>query len=67
MEDLSDRECERFMAENVAGKWFCGLPSLELHMKEHFLNKINVSVIGVPSKTRYLNFCMLSLLIVGVC
>jgi IS5 family transposase len=24
MEDLSDREFERFMAENIAGKWFCG-------------------------------------------
>ena len=24
MEDLSDRECERFLAENNAGKWFCG-------------------------------------------
>jgi len=24
MEDLSDREFERFMSENIAGKWFCG-------------------------------------------
>jgi IS5 family transposase len=24
MEDLSDREMERFIAENLAGKWFCG-------------------------------------------
>ena len=24
MEDLSDREFERFIAENIAGKWFCG-------------------------------------------
>jgi len=24
MEDLSDREFERFMGENVAAKWFCG-------------------------------------------
>lgn len=24
MEDLSDRELERFLRENVAGKWFCG-------------------------------------------
>ena len=24
MEDLSDREFERFISENVAGKWFCG-------------------------------------------
>lgn len=24
MEDLSDREMERFLSENVAGKWFCG-------------------------------------------
>ena len=24
MEDISDRELERFMAENVAAKWFCG-------------------------------------------
>lgn len=23
MEDLSDRECERFLRENNAGKWFC--------------------------------------------
>jgi len=25
MEDLSDRELERFLQENTAGKWFCGL------------------------------------------
>ena len=24
MEDLSDREFERFLAENNAAKWFCG-------------------------------------------
>jgi IS5 family transposase len=24
LEDLSDREMERFMQENIAGKWFCG-------------------------------------------
>ena len=24
MEDLSDREFERYLAENIAGKWFCG-------------------------------------------
>jgi len=24
MEDLSDREFERFISENVSGKWFCG-------------------------------------------
>lgn len=24
MEDLSDRELERFLSENVSGKWFCG-------------------------------------------
>ena len=24
MEDLSDRELERFLQENTAGKWFCG-------------------------------------------
>ena len=24
MEDLSDRECELFLQENVAAKWFCG-------------------------------------------
>lgn len=29
MEDLSDREFERFMAENVAGKWFCGFGLME--------------------------------------
>jgi len=29
MEDLSDREFERFMGENVAGKWFCGFGLLE--------------------------------------
>jgi IS5 family transposase len=29
MEDLSDREFERFIAENVAGKWFCGFGLLE--------------------------------------
>ena len=25
MEDLSDRECELFLQENVEAKWFCGL------------------------------------------
>ena len=29
MEDLSDREFERFIAENNAGKWFCGFALLE--------------------------------------
>jgi len=29
MEDLSDREFERFIGENVAGKWFCGFGLLE--------------------------------------
>jgi IS5 family transposase len=29
MEDLSDREFERFISENVAGKWFCGFTLLE--------------------------------------
>lgn len=29
MEDLSDREFERFLAENTAGKWFCGFTLLE--------------------------------------
>ena len=24
MEDLSDRELEKFLQENTAGKWFCG-------------------------------------------
>jgi len=29
MEDLSDREFERFISENIAGKWFCGFGILE--------------------------------------
>ena len=29
MEDLSDREFERFIAENTAAKWFCGFQLLE--------------------------------------
>jgi len=29
MEDLSDREFERFIAENTAAKWFCGFSLLE--------------------------------------
>ena len=29
MEDLSDREFERFIAENIAGKWFCGFGLME--------------------------------------
>jgi len=29
MEDLSDREFERFIAENNSGKWFCGFSLLE--------------------------------------
>ena len=24
MEDLSDRECEQFLLENLSAKWFCG-------------------------------------------
>jgi len=24
MEDLSDRELEKFLQENIAGRWFCG-------------------------------------------
>lgn len=29
MEDLSDRELERFLQENMAGKWFCGFNLME--------------------------------------
>lgn len=29
MEDLSDRECERFLRENLAGKWLCGFELTE--------------------------------------
>jgi IS5 family transposase len=29
MEDLSDREFERLIAENTAGKWFCGFKLME--------------------------------------
>ena len=29
MEDLSDRELERFLQENNAGKWFCGFELCE--------------------------------------
>lgn len=29
MEDVSDREFERFIAENIAGKWFCGFSLAE--------------------------------------
>jgi hypothetical protein len=29
MEDLSDREMERFIAENNAGKWFCNFTITE--------------------------------------
>ncbi len=29
MEDLSDRELERFLQENTAGKWFCGFGLVE--------------------------------------
>ena len=29
MEDLSDREFERFLSENIAGKWFCGFGLME--------------------------------------
>lgn len=29
MEDLSDRELERFLQENTAGKWFCGFSLVE--------------------------------------
>mgnify|MGYP003391042256 CR=1 FL=1 len=29
MEDLSDRELERFLQENTAGKWFCGFDIVE--------------------------------------
>jgi len=29
MEDLSDREFERFISENIAGRWFCGFALLE--------------------------------------
>ena len=34
MEDLSDRELERFLQENLAGKYFCGF-SLEDDTADH--------------------------------
>ena len=34
MEDLSDRELERFLQENLAGKYFCGF-SLEDDTPDH--------------------------------
>lgn len=30
MEDLSDRELERYLQENTAGKWFCGFDLMDL-------------------------------------
>ena len=30
MEDLSDRECERFLKENLSGKWLCGFGLSEI-------------------------------------
>ena len=29
MEDLSDRELERYLEANLAAKWFCGIPVSE--------------------------------------
>lgn len=29
LEDLSDRELERYLQENTAGKWFCGFELTE--------------------------------------
>ena len=34
MEDLSDREMERYLSENLAGKWFCGI-GLEQGCPDH--------------------------------
>ena len=29
MEDLSDRELEKYLSENTSGKWFCGFSLME--------------------------------------
>ena len=36
MEDLSDRELQKFLEENTSAKWFCGF-TLNAHTPEHTL------------------------------
>jgi IS5 family transposase len=66
MEDLSDREFERFIAENIAGKWFCGFglcektPDFTTVCK--FRNLIGTSKIGklfheVKRQLQAKNYC----------
>ena len=39
MENLSDRELERFLQENTAGKWFCGFGLLETTLDHTVLTR----------------------------
>lgn len=54
MEDLSDREFERFIAENVAGKWFCGFGLLEKTPDFTTICKFR-NVVGTKQMSRIFN------------
>jgi IS5 family transposase len=54
MEDLSDREMERFLSENTSAKWFCGFALLEKTPDYTTFCKFR-ALIGVKNMARFFN------------
>ena len=54
MEDLSDREMERFLSENNAAKWFCGFSLLEKTPDYTTLCKFR-KLVGTKNMSRLFN------------
>jgi IS5 family transposase len=44
MEDLSDRELERYLQENMAGKWFCGFGLTDITPNFTVFNKVRTRI-----------------------
>jgi IS5 family transposase len=66
MEDLSDREFERFIAENNAGKWFCGFGLLEKTPDFTTVCKFR-ALVGTKNMSRIFNEVKRQLQVKGHC
>ena len=54
MEDLSDRELERYCQENTGSKWFCGFQLTENTPDHSVLLQGRVNCIGTKRLSRYI-------------
>ena len=66
MEDLSDREFERFISENIAGKWFCGFDLTEKTPDFTTICKFR-NLVGTKNMSRIFNEVKRQLKVQGHC